>query len=45
MSLSITVLFLEEMLYVSVLDNFPLVFKDVLFGFHNSDKNLKDKYF
>ncbi len=27
---------------VFILDNFSLVFKDVLFGFYSSHKNLKD---
>ncbi len=29
----------------SILDNFSLLYKDVLFGFYHVDKNLKDKYF
>lgn len=30
---------------VFISDYFSLVFKDVLFGFYSSHKNLKDKYF
>ncbi len=30
---------------VFILDNFSLVFKDVLFVFYNAHKNVKDKYF
>ncbi len=29
----------------SILDNFSLLYKDVLFGFYHADKNIKDKYF
>ncbi len=29
----------------SILDNFSLLYKDVLFGFYHADANLMDKYF
>ncbi len=44
---NVTIFLEKNCLFIraSILDNFSLLYKDVLFGFYHADANLMDKYF